>query len=157
MSQGRVYTITISGVASPAAAFDFLEVNPAANKPVRLCRIRIAQTSEPTTEEEQLALTVIRGHATSGSGGDTTPDGGPLASSDAAAGYTAETMNTTIASTGTPINLIEDAWNTRAGCDIAFAPEEAPETINGSLLVVRSAAPTDAVTIRATFWLQELA
>jgi hypothetical protein len=154
---GRVYTICISGIASPAATFDFLEISPATNKPVRLRRIRIAQTSEPTTEEEQLALTVIRGHTTSGSGGDTTPDGGVLSSSDTAAAYTAETMNTTIASAGTAVNLIEDAWNTRAGYDMAFAPEEAPECINGVLLVVRSGAPVDAVTIRATFWVEEVA
>lgn len=157
MSTGRVYTITISGIASPAAAFDFVEISPAVNKPVRLRRIRIAQTSEPTTEEEQLALTVIRGHTTSGSGGDTTPDGGALSSSDTASAYTAETMNTTIASAGTAVNLVEDAWNTRAGFDLAFAPEEAPECINGVLLVVRSAAPADAVTIRATFWIEEVA
>jgi len=154
---GRVYTVTISGIASPAAAFDFLEISPAANKPVRINRIRIAQTSEPSTEEEQIALTVVRGHTTSGSGGDTTPDGGVLSPSDTAAGFTAETMNTTIASAGTAVNLIEDAWNTRAGCDLPFAPEEAPECINGVLLVVRSGAPADAVTIRATFWVEELA
>lgn len=157
MSHGRLYTITISGVASPAAAFDFVEINAASNKPVRIRRIRIAQTSEATTEEEQLAITVVRGHTTSGSGGDTTPDGGPLNPNDSAAGYTAETMNTTIASSGTPINLVEDAWNTRAGYDMAFAPEEAPESINGNLLVIRSAAPVDAVTIRATVWVEELA
>lgn len=156
MSHGRMYTISISGVASPATAFDFVEISPAANKPIRLHRIRIAQTSEPTTEEEQLALTVIRGHTTSGSGGDTTPDGGVLSSSDAASGYTAETMNTTIASAGTAVNLVEDAWNTRAGFDLAFAPEESPECINGVLLVVRSGAPADAVTIRATIWVEEL-
>ncbi len=153
---GRMYTVCISGVASPAAAFDLLEISPATNKQIRLRRIRIAQTSEPTTEEEQLALTVVRGHTTSGSGGDTTPDGGKLADSDSAAGYTAETMNTTIASAGTAVNLIEDAWNTRAGYDMAFAPEEAPECINGVLLVVRSSAPADAITIRATFWVEEV-
>lgn len=157
MSHGRMYSISISGVVSPAAAFDFVEINAAANKPIRLRRITIAQTSEATTEEEQLAITIIRGHTTSGAGGDTTPDGGPLSSSDTAAGYTAETMNTTIASAGSPINLIENAWNTRVGFDLAFAPEEAPESINGILLVIRSSAPADAVTIRATFFVEELA
>ena len=154
---GRMYTITISGVASPTAAFDFLEIAPAVNKPIRLRRIRIAQSSEPSTEEEQLVLTVVRGHTTSGAGGDATPDGGPLNPNESAAGYTAETMNTGIASSGTAVNLAEDAWNTRAGYDMAFAPEEAPEALNGTLLVVRSGAPTDAVTIRATFWIEEMA
>jgi len=153
----REYTITISGVASPGAAFDFLEVSPAANKPVLLRRILIMQTSEATSEEEQLALTVIRGYTASGSGGDTTPDGGALTPGAAAYSFTAETMNTTGATTGTPVNLVEAAWNTRAGLDLAFAPEEAPSCINGLLLVIRSAAPADAVTIRATFWLAEIA
>lgn len=152
----REYTITISGVASPATSFDFLEVSPAANKPVMLRRIYIAQTSEPTTEEEQLALTVIRGYTSSGSGGDTTPDGGALTPGEAAYSFTAETMNTTVATTGTPVNLVEAAWNTRAGLDLAFSPEEAPVCINGVLLCVRSSAPADAVTIRATFWLAEI-
>ena len=153
---GRMYTVTISGVASPATAFDFLEIVPATAKPIRIRRIRIAQTSESAAEEEQLALTIVRGHATSGSGGDTTPDGAPLNSTTPAAGYTAETMNTTIASTGTPVNVFEDAWNTRSGYDVSFAPEECPEAVNAERIVVRSAAPADAVTIRATFWIEEL-
>lgn len=152
---GRMSTVTISGVASPAAAFDFLEIVPVAAKPICIRRIRISQSTEPSTEEEQLVLTVVRGHATSGSGGDTTPDGGLLTSTDTAIGYTAETMNTTIASTGTPVNLVEDAWNTRAGIDLAFAPEEAPWAVNAERLCVRSSAPADAVTIRATFWIEE--
>lgn len=153
---GRVYTVVISGVASPAAAFDLFEFNPAAAKPIRLLRLRIAQTSELTTEEEQLALTISRGHATSGSGGSA-PTPVPLNSADTAAGFTAETMNTTIASTGTPVLPLEDAWNTRAGYDMSFSPEEAPEAVNAERLVVRSAAPADAVTIRATAWVMELA
>ena len=151
----RFYTITISGVASPAAAFDFVEISPAANKNVKLHRIRIAQTSEPTTEEEQLAISVIRGHTTSGSGGSA-PTPVPLSPSDAAAGFTVEVMNTTIASAGTAVTPVDDAWNTRAGYDMAFAPEEAPECINGVLLVVRSGAPADAVTIRGAVWVEEI-
>lgn len=151
-----MYVVPISGTASPAAAFDFFELNPAANKPIRLRRIRIAQTSEPTTEEEQLAISVVRGHTTSGSGGSAaTPV--KLSPGDGAAGFSAEVMNTTIASTGTTVIPLEDAWNTRAGYDMAFAPEEAPECINGELLVVRSSAPADAITIRGTAWVEELA
>lgn len=154
MSQGRVYTVVISGVASPAAAFDFFELNPATAKPIKILRIKIAQTSEPTTEEEQLALTIKRAFSTSGSGGSA-PTPIPLVSTDSAAGFTAETMNTTVASGGTPVTLIEDAWNTRAGLDLAFAPEETPEAVNGERLVVTSSAPADAVTIRATIWVEE--
>ena len=152
---GRMYTVVISGVASPAAAFDLFELNAAAEKPIRVRRIRIAQTSEPTAEEEQLALTIVRDQSTSGSGGSA-PTPRPLNKTAPAAGLAAETMNTTVATGGTPVILVEDAWNTRAGVDLAFAPEEAPEASNGQRLVVTSSAPADAVTIRATLWVEEL-
>ncbi len=156
---GRVYTVVVSGVASPATTFDFFELIPATGKPLRLRRILITQTSEPTTEEEQIALTVSRGNTTSGSGGST-PTPSPVCPTDAASGFTVETMNTTIATAGTEVKLVETAWNTRAGLDLAFAPEECPEVgATGATLdrlLVRSAAPTDAVTIRATCWVEEL-
>lgn len=152
---GRMYTVVIEGVASPAAAFDFFELNAAAEKPIRIRRIRIAQTSEPTTEEEQLSLSIIRAQSTSGSGGST-PTPQPLNQTDPAAGFAAETMNTTVATGGSPKTLATDAWNTRAGYDMAFAPEECPESVNGTRLVVTSGAPADAVTIRATLWVEEL-
>lgn len=151
---GRMYTVPISGVASPAAAFDLFEFVAAAGKPIRLRRLRLAQTSEPTTEEEQIPITITRGYTVSGSGGSA-PTPAPLGPSDAAAGFTAETMNTTQANTSGTV-LVEDAWNTRAGLDLAFAPDEAPETTGGQRLVVASGAPTDAVTIRGTAWVEEL-
>lgn len=150
----RVYTVSISGTASPAAAFDLWELVPATAKPIRLLRIRIAQTSEPATEEEQLAITIQRGFTSSGSGGST-PSARPVNSTDAAAGFTPETMNTTQASGGSPVVLFEDTWNTRAGYDMAFAPEECIEAVNGERLVVQSGAPADAVTIRGTLWFAE--
>jgi len=120
-----------------------------------LLRIHIAQTSEPTSEEEQLALTVQRAHSTSGSGGSA-PTPRPMNSSNAAAGFTAEVMNTTQATGGSPVVLLESAWNTRAGLDLAFAPEEAPEAAGSERIVVQSSAPADAVTIRGTLWVEEL-
>lgn len=151
---GREYTVIISGVASPAAAFDFFELNAAAEKPIGIRRIRIAQTSEPTTEEEQLAITIKRGYSSSGSGGSA-PTPAACRPGDAASGFTAETMNTTQASGGSPTTHFEDAWNTRAGFDVAFAPEEMVWGANGSRLTVSSGAPADAVTIRGTIWVVE--
>jgi hypothetical protein len=151
----RVYTVTVSGVASPAAAFDMLEVLAATNKGVQLTRMHIGQTSEPTTEEEQLAVQVIRGYTTTGSGGSTaTPV--PLDSNDSAMGATVKTMNTTIASAGSPLTQFDTAMNIRAGLDVPFAPDEAPVILGGERMVVRIGAPTDAVTFRATFWIKEM-
>lgn len=152
---GRMYTVVISGTASPAAAFDLFEFNPATAKPIILRRLRIAQTSEPTSEEEMLGITVVRAQSTSGSGGSA-PTPQPLTSTDTAAGFTAEVMNTTVATGGSPVKIVEDVFNTRVGYDLAFAPEEAVEAVNAERLVVTVTAPADAVTIRATAWVEEL-
>lgn len=155
MMNGRMSTVTIDAVASPATSFDLYEIVSTAAKPCRLARLLIGQTSEPTTEEEQLHLTIVRGNTVSGSGGST-PTPGMLISTETAAGYTAETMNTTIANTGIEVKLVSMAWNTRAGIDIAFAPEEGPWSVNAERVCVRCpTAPADAVTIRATLWVEE--
>lgn len=153
MSQGRMYTVVISGTASPAAAFDLFEFNPATAKPIRLRRVRIGQQSD--TDSEQLGISIIRAHSTSGSGGSA-PTPRPLNSTTPAAGFTAEVMNTTVATGGSPVVLAEDAFNVLNGIDLAFAPEEAPEAVNAERLVVTCTAPADAVTIRATAWVEEL-
>ena len=153
---GRTYNAVISGTASPAAAFDLFEINAAAAKPFRLLRLRLGQTSEPTTEEEQLALTIRTGYTSSGSGGSAAASPAPTNPSDSAAGATFESMNTTQASGGSPVICYEDVWNIRAGCDIAWAPEEAPECVGGGRLVIQSGAPADAVTIRGTATIMEL-
>jgi hypothetical protein len=152
---GRMYTVVISGTATTAATItDLMELNPASTKPIRIRRIRMGQLSEPTTEEEQLALTIYRAHTTSGSGGSA-PTPIPLTTGVAAAGFTAERMNTTVATAGSPVILLEDVWNTRAGVDLAFSAEEAPGAVN-ERLVVRQSATADAVTLYATFWIEEL-
>lgn len=151
---GRVYTVVVSGVASPAAAFDLFEFNASASKAIELLRLRIAQTSEPTSEEEQLAITIQRAFSTSGSGGSA-PTPRPVTESDAVAGFTAETMNTTQATGGTPVVLFEDVMNTRQGYDMPFSPEEEIGCAGGGRLVVQVSAPADAVTFRATAWVRE--
>lgn len=143
----RSYTVPIDAVASPGAAFDLFEFNPATAKPIAVTRLRWGQTSEPTSEEEQLGIKIIRAQSTSGSGGSA-PTPTPNKSTDTAAGFTAETMNTTQATGGSPVTAPCDAWNTRAGYDYAPTPEEYVWAVNGERLVVASSAPADAVTIR---------
>jgi hypothetical protein len=153
---GRMYTVVISGAPTGTIVMDLLELNPSSTKPIRIRRLRIAQTSEAMSEEEQVPLTIVRGHTTSGNGGtgfDVTP--APLTSGIPGASFTAEAMNQTQASGGSPVVLLEEAWNTRAGLDLAFSSEEAPSSVN-ERLVVRSGGQTDAITVRATFWIEEL-
>jgi hypothetical protein len=149
-----MYTVTIAAVASPAAAFDLFEFNPAAEKPILLHRIRIDQITETAADEEKLGLTIQRAHSTSGSGGGT-PTARPCVHGAAAASFAVETMNTTQATGGSPLSLMEDAWNTRSGYDMAFSPEERIGSVNGVRLVLQCTAPADAVTIRATVWVEE--
>lgn len=151
----RMYTVVVSAVASPAAAFDLFEFTAGTNKPIQLRRLIITQTSEPTTEEEQIRVSVIRGYTTSGSGGSA-PTPVPLDGNDAAAGFTAETMNTTVASTGTALTAVEVAFNSRAGLDLPFAPDEGPRCLASERMVVRVAAPADAITFVATAHVAEL-
>lgn len=155
----REYTVTIQGVASPAtAAFDLFELIPATGKPLEISRIWIGQSSEGVNEEEQRIFWISRGNTTGGSGGSA-PTPAPLDPNDAAAGFTAETMNTTVATGGTEVMLVHGVWNTRAGLDLAFAPEERPKVdASGGTedrLLVRDGGGADAITVRATVWVIE--
>jgi hypothetical protein len=147
---GRRYTVPIAAVASPAAIFDAWEFLAAANKPVKILRLVIGQTSDTKdSEEEILTLSIIRGHTTSGSGGSTTTPQ-PGDDVDTAAGLVAETMNTTIASLGSPETTHVIPWNIRVGMDHVFPDGSEPRThlvIAGDRTVARISAPADAVTI----------
>jgi hypothetical protein len=145
--------VTVDGVASPAAVFDLFEFNPAAEKPIRLRRLRFGQSSD--TDTEMLAIAIGRGFTSSGSGG-TSPTPIPLNSTTPAAGFSAERMNTTPASGGSPVALVHDAFHVVNGIDLAFADDEAPEAKNGERLVVAMSAPADALTVRATAWIEEM-
>jgi hypothetical protein len=148
---GRIYTVVVNA-ASPAAVFDLAELNPNSAKPIRLRRLTIGQSSD--TDTEVLGVSIIRAHSTSGSGG-TAPTPRPLNSNTPAAGFGAEVMNTTQAIGGSPVVLAEAAFHVANGIDLAFSDEEAPEAVNGERLVVAMSAPADALTMRATLWVEE--
>lgn len=146
---GRRYTIPIAAVASPAAIWDAWELLAASTKPCKIIRVVLGQTTDlQDANEEALTLSVIRGHTTSGSGGSsTTPQ--PLDDVDTAAGLTAETMNTTIASAGTAETTHVIAFNLRVGLDHIFPPGSEPkihQVISNDRTVLRVSAPADAVT-----------
>lgn len=153
----RVYTVSFEAVAVTAAQ-DFFEITPADDHPVVLLGMTIDQSSDHgDTEEEMLRYKVIRGHATGGSGGSA-PTPRPLDPGDAAAGFTAEVNNTTIASTGTAVDLVAGAFNIRSGLAIFWPPELTPVANQGNTtIVVRlMAAPTDSLTMSGTLWIAEL-
>lgn len=116
MSRG--YTVEFENVtiANASGDYDHFEGSPTDERGVKITVIVMDVLSElGDAQEEHLRLRLIRGHATSGSGGSTaTPR--PYDPVDAAAGISSwETNNTVIASAGTAINLMSDGFNVRGG------------------------------------------
>lgn len=153
---GRLYTVSFTDVAVSAAQ-DLFEIAPAANKPVQIHGLFLGQTSDVgDAQDELLRYSVIRGHATSGSGG-TTPTPAPHLVADTAAGFAAEVNNTTIASTGTTTTLHVGVFNIRSGEALLLTPELRWRCHNGSSrIVVRIPAPTDSLTMSGTLYVEEI-
>lgn len=150
----RTYSVTFSAV-SVSAAQDLFEVTMGSNKPIEIVGIELGQSSDAgDAQDELLQISVIRGYATSGSGGSSaTP--AALTGGDSAASFSAEVNNTTLASTGSPVTLHTGCWNVRAGY-INWFPEGARPAVAGtSPLVVRMTAPADAITMSGTLFVRE--
>lgn len=154
---GRKYWVDMPPVAITVAA-DLFELTPADDKPIRVLALNLHQTTElGDAAEEQFSLVWVRGHTTSGSGG-ATPTPRPCNPSDAAAGFTAETNNTTAASVGTTVNLPRHGWNVRCPLERPYTPDEAPEAsqANTTLVLRMAAAPADSITIGGCILVEEL-
>lgn len=141
---------------------DLLECSPASNKPCKLVRVIIGQTSEVgDTAEENVRISVMRLPATftSGSGGSTVTKTYPSSASGAASA-TIEANNTTVATTnGTAETLAELAWNERnVPCEFVWYDDRfMPRVVNGEGLVVRcqtTVADDVSITIYSE-WLEE--
>ena len=154
---GRIYTVEFEGTAVTAQV-DFFELTPADDKPVQILGLFLSQSSDAgDAADELLRYRVIRGHTTSGSGGSA-PTPIPVKGADAAAGFTAETLNTTIASVGTTVNLHSDTFNVRAGLQLWLPDgcEWAAGQGNTTLVVRLMAAPADSLTMSGTLYVKEL-
>lgn len=159
----RMYAVPYTGTLTLSGGdADLFELLPADDKPVRLRGFVLGQTSEVgDAAEEGLRLSIIRLGATvtSGSGGSSvTPV--PLDDADAAAGFTAEANNSTVATTsGTSTTIEESAWNIRVSPLERWWPDErfAPLCKQGAGLVVRcQTTVADDVTIAITAYVEEL-
>ena len=154
----RMYTSIFRAVAVTSAQ-DFFEISPAANKPIRLVRLKLSQyTDVGDAAEEILSYSIFRVPvtATGGSGGST-PAVSAVNPTDAAAGAVLEANNTTVATTsGTLVELMADTFNIRTGLDLPFEPECRFGAVNATLLVVRlNVAPSDSLTMNGCIWLEE--
>lgn len=158
----RIYTVVYNGTYTAAGTdTDLFLLLPASNKPIKLRGFTIGQSSEfGDAQEEDVRVTVRRFSATvtNGSGG-TTPTPNPMDSADAAAGFTAHTNDTTVATTnGTGVILEELAWNERNTPYEHWYPDTnyCPKAKNGEALIVRAETTVaDDVTICITAWVEE--
>lgn len=154
---GRMYATTFENVAV-AALQDFFEIAPADDIP---CVIHACYLSQVTdvgdSNEEMLRVAIIRGNATSGSGGGTANEV-PLDSGDAAASYVGEINNTTEASTGTEVVLHAETFNIRTGWVYIPTPECRPRVDQGDgLMVVRLlVAPGTSINMSGTLIVEEI-
>lgn len=152
----RIYTVEFEAVAVTAQV-DFFELTPADDKPVEILGLFLSQSSDTgDAQDELLRYRVLRGHTTSGSGGSA-PTPRPVKRSDVAAGFAAETCNTTIASAGTAVNLHSDTFNVRSGLQL-WLPDtlEWEATQADTTIVVRlMAAPADSLTMSGTLYVRE--
>jgi hypothetical protein len=155
----RLYTVEFSNTTIAAASgdYDLFSLDAAAEKPVELIGITLEQLTElGDVAEEQLRIRVIRGHTTASSGG-AAPTARPVSAIDTAAGFTARTNDSTIASAGTAVNLMSRGWNVRGPFEW-WAPYQGGGfwTSGAELLVVRlMAAVADDMNMSGTIWVNE--
>jgi hypothetical protein len=145
----RVYKVPFSytGNAAPAS-IDLLELNAAAGMPLYVLGFTIFQTSDfGDAAEEGTELIFSTAHSTSGSGGSAST---PVTHQGAAAAsFTAEQANTTIATGGTPVERGRWGWNVRMEKEKVFAEFERILVPGGGRGVFKyNTTPADSLTIR---------
>lgn len=152
----RLYTVSFNDVAVTAQQ-DLFEITPADDKPISIVGLFVTQSTEVgDAAEEMLRFNVIRGHTTSGSGGSA-PTPVPLNPADAAAGFTSEVNNTTIASVGTTTILHAGTFNVRVGLELWLPPEcywKASQA-NTTIVVRLLTTPADSVNLSGTLYVRE--
>lgn len=158
---GRRYTVAFENVAVGTAAQDLFELIPASDKPFAIVSIELHNVGGAAdagdAQEELIRLTLKTGHTTGGSGGGT-PTPRPLNVADAAAGLTAETNNTTVASAGTALTIFAWGWNVRVPFEKVFTPESMPivKTADSRVVLRSESTLADAITMSGTIVVEEI-
>ena len=152
------YSGTLTNTGGDA---DLLECSPASNKPCKLVRLIIGQTSEVgDTAEESIRISVIRLPATFTSSNGSAVTKTYPSSASGAASATIEANGATVATTsGTAETLAELAWNVRnVPCEFVWYDDLfRPRVVNGEGLVVRcqsTVADDVSITIYSE-WIEE--
>jgi hypothetical protein len=157
----RVYTV-IFGASAQTNAVDWFELTAPSTMGIMLLGLDISQTTElGDAAEEMIDWYVKRATSTytSGSGGNTSVTRSPINPGDAAASFTAETLNTTkiAVGTGALATVHNSAFNVRAGLDKLWTPETAIRCpASGALAIGMTANPADSITWVGTAYVGEL-
>lgn len=161
----RMYTVELNNVSYTAANgdYDYFELNPAADVPIRIAGLFLGQeTNESDANEDFSRIAILRftgATLTTGTGGSS-PTPRPVNSGDAAAGFTAKTSNTAVATTsGTSVRMHSDTFNIRTGYQMWWPPEcrfSCPGTTD-SVLIIRQESTLDAsTTMSGTVYVEEM-
>lgn len=151
----RIYSVSFPAVAVTAQQ-DFFELVAAAGKVIRPIAIFLSQVSEVgDAAEEGLTLFMKSGQTTSGSGGSA-PTPVPQNVSDAAAGFTAETNNTTKASAGTIVTHHAENWIIRQPYQLIL-PDRLQQELTGARRWTCELAttPADSISMSGTVYVEE--
>lgn len=162
----RTYKVAATMTVTAAGGnTDFLQLNPAVNKPVRLVGVRLGNTSEVgDAGEEGIELQLVHMTATVTDGAGTgstlvTPTMVPRPSIGQAAGFTARVNSPTIATTSGTTTVVEYVgWINRVTPLDIFYPESkwACEAINGEVILLRmTTVLQDDVTVQITAFVEE--
>lgn len=158
----KTYSVVFAASAQTNAVDWFELITGAAGK-ICLLGLDIGQTTElGDTAEEQIDWYIKRatGSYTSGSGGNTSVARSPMDPGDAAATFTAETLNTTkiAVGSGTLTTLHNGTFNVRAGLQLFWTPETAPLIGASSALAIgMTGNPGDSITWVGTAYVAEIA
>lgn len=158
-AQRGTYTVVFDQqtIAAASGDYDLFELVPADDRPIELVALILGQKSEVgDAQDEMLAYSFITDLTTSGNGTATTPK--PLDSRDGAAGFTAETVGSTVATTGTAVVLHADTFNVRAGLQWVIPEIMRPKVDQGdtALYVRLTTAVADDLTLSGTAYIREL-
>lgn len=155
----REYGIPIDNgsILNANGDYDLWWIAPAANKPCKILALYLDILTElGEAQEEHFRFVIIRGHATVGSGGSAaTPT--LISPGDPAASFTARTLDTAIASAGTPVNCHAGGPNVRSGESVVLIPEIRWEVTQAqtSIVVRLMAAVADDLSISGTLYVGE--
>jgi hypothetical protein len=141
---------------------DLVEIVPAANRPVIIYSVRVSQKNRSQdAQDAQQRIQLVRGNTTAGSGGSSaTPAAVGSGADGATAGATCKVFNSTIASAGTAVVVVEDCFDVRAGWLYVPTPDERDEisvaTANNRLCVRLPDAPSASTTYSITVKFAEI-